>query len=368
MIVRQYTPGVDFSKEELLRWKEQLMWWISSTMPKVKDVEQKANVVLRAGLEGTKLDGGIWPAVPEKFTDRIKLSIGFDLEKGVGIRNPRKAFGRSGYSKTKIAKVPSTDSAYSIVDNQVNLEDMPPTAFEDITESIRQYKKDLIDKYPHLEGAVYSHKIDELAETVMKSRMLSNEFMTARGGKLVEIAKTRESMHKQMGELMDFLEISPKSLVKKQRDVENADVGSLIAKLESFGEIWADFERVDALRELLQRYHQLHSLRPDGTPQLNDWELWHLTRTKPIHFTCRNCTQEYTLLDGFTPEEIEQALVQAHKVYGFGLEPIAPDPQSSIIDETALTIDDNAALPGRPVFEENPEEDATLDERTDTDS
>ena len=110
-------------------------------------------------------------------------------------------------------------------------------------------------------------------------------------------------------------------LLTKQREAQNSDVGSLVAEMEGYGDVWQEFERVDALRELIQKYKQLQALRPDGTPQLNDWELWHMTRNRPVQFTCR-CGESYTLLGGFTVEEIEQALIQAQRVYGFGLEGI----------------------------------------------
>jgi hypothetical protein len=184
-----------------------------------------------------------------------------------------------------------------------------------------QYIKDLLTKYPHLDNPVYKPKVEELAETIVKSRMISSDFIASRGRELELLSKIRESLHNQIGQLMKFLEIAPEQRVKKTLETKNSDVGSLISRLESYGEVWAEYEKLDSLRELIQKYRMLKSQRLDGTPQLDAWELWHMTRNRPINFTCE-CGKTYELLGGFTPEEIEQALIQAQKVYGFGLEPI----------------------------------------------
>jgi len=63
------------------------------------------------------------------------------------------------------------------------------------------------------------------------------------------------------------------------------------------------------------------------------WEIWHKTRNKPVKYTCR-CGEIVTLLGGFTPEEIEKALVQAYEVYGFGLEGI----ESNVPDKLEINV------------------------------
>lgn len=296
-LFRKYTLGVDFKKPEYDKWVETLSWWIADTMPNIKDPKERAELVLKSAMNGTKINGEGWNSIPHSFFNRVKALCGFDLAAGKGIRNPR---GFSSNSEETIA--PKIDLTSSMKMREA-------------------YVKDLLEKYPHLDTPVYKPKVEELAETIVKSRMISNDFIAAKGKSLELLSKIRESLHKQIGELMEFLEIAPKQRVTKNLEMKNADVGSLIARLDSYGDYWTEYERLDALRELIQLYKMLKSSRPDGTPQLNDWELWHMTRSRPFSFTCRH-GETYELIAGFTPEEVEKALIQAEKVYGFGLEGI----------------------------------------------
>ena len=301
--LQRYKIGEDFTEEQINKWREQLTWWISAKMPRVTDPKEFADKALKAALNGTKMDGSTWPGISNDFYKRMKQLVGFDLEHGIGVREP-----------TKTRKISPAVTAERTAE-------LPPIDLKAAMELRTNYIRDLLAKYPHLDTPVYKPKVEELAETVVKSRMISTDFLTARGKTLETLSKIRESLHKQIGELMEFLEISPKQRVTKTLDAKNSDVGSLVAKLESYGEAWQEYERLDALREALQLYRMLNAQRPDGTPQLNDWELWHMTRCKPIKFTCRH-GETYEIIDGFTPDEIEKALLQAKEVYGFGLEPI----------------------------------------------
>lgn len=298
-----YAIGVNFTQEDYNKWTEQLTWWIGDRMPKIPNPRVHAENVLEAARYGRKLNGDAWKNVTKDFFKRVMLLTGFDLKSGVGIRDPRKNQPKSG------------------VRRDVTSQDMAPLDLSEALKLRTQYITDLMTKYPHLDTPVYKPKVEELAETIVKSRMISNDFIASKGKQLAELSKVRESLHKQIGELMEFLEISPKQRVTKTLESKNADVGSLIARLESYGEVWKEYERLDSLRELLQFYKMLKSSRPDGSPQLNDWEIWHLTRNRPTKFTCK-CGETFELLGGFTPEEIEQALVQAQQVYGFGLQAI----------------------------------------------
>lgn len=306
-VLVRFNIGKDFTEEQIAKWLTQLTWWIDTTMSDVGDPTVHAQKVMKAALNGTKINGEAWPAVSGSFYKRVKQLCGFDLESGVGTKIGQKKVKRSYNSGDRTSMATITE--------------VPPVSMEEALRLRREYISDLNKKYPHLDNPVYSPKVEELAETIIKSRMISDDFMSAKGSKLADLSKIRESLHKQIGELMEFLEISPKQRVTKTLDAKNADVGSLIAQIESYGEVWQEYEKLDAIRELLQFYKMLKSTRPDGTPQLNDWELWHMTRNRPVHFTCK-CGQTYELLGGFTPDEIELALLQANSVYGFGLEPI----------------------------------------------
>jgi hypothetical protein len=323
--IYRYKVGVDFTEEEIKKWKEQLIWWVSKEMPRIPNPPDYVDSVLIAALNGTKLNGDPWLGISNSFYKRIKQFVGFDLEKGVGFRGPK-----SNTSDRKVTLVgPNAHSKTTSIDS-----DLPE---EEIRDMQNEYITELVKTYPHLSNAVYGPKVEELAETVIKSRLLSTEFMTAKGATLERLSKIRESLHKQQGELMSFLEISPAQLLKKTTS-KDVNLGNLISRLDSYGEAWQEYERLDALRELIQKYRMLNQKRPDGTPQLNAWELWHQTRNRPVKFTCR-CGETFTLLGGFTPEEIEQALLQAQEVYGFGIEPLHDKEEESWSKEVDPELD-----------------------------
>src|SRR6266850_41636 len=306
-VLTRYAIGKDFREEDFHKWMDQLIWWIGDRFPRIRDPREHAEKIMKAALNGTKLDGTAWPGISHDFFARVVQLSGFDVKRGVGVRDPQA-------NKIRHKTVVTSASGEKTVD-------LPPV---DLRKELGQrdtYIKDLLAKYPHLDNPVYKPKVEELAETIMKSRMMSTDFILSRGKDLELNSKIRESLHKQIHGLMVFLEIAPEQQVRKQLEGKNVDVGSLIAKMEGYGEVWEEYEKLDALRELIQKYKMLKSIRPDGTPQLNDWELWHMTRNRPVKFTCK-CGITYELLGGFTPEEIEQALLQANQVYGFGLESI----------------------------------------------
>ena len=285
---------------------DQLIWWLGTTRKGLENPSEQATAVILAAFNGTKLSGDPWPRISSDFFKRVKQLSGFDLELGVGTRASNAIAISKGPNRTP---------------TKLTEQELPPISLDQAMDMKAEYIEHLVQKYPHLENQVYAPKVEELAETVVKSRMLSTEFLTAQGRKLQDVSKIKESLNKQTDELMKVLEISPSLLMKKQQDGHKTDVGSLIRHMEQYGEVWEEYERIDALRDLLQTFWQLQNTRPDGTPQLNDWELWHKTRNRPVNFTCK-CGETYKLLGGFTPEEIEQACVQAYNVYGSGLEPL----------------------------------------------
>ncbi len=296
---------------EYEKWLEQLIWWLSSTRKNLENPKEQATVVLLAAFNGTNLSGKPWPRISSDFFKRVRQLSGFDLKVGVG--TPARHTESFPVSKG-VNKTPA----------KLTEQQLPPITLDKAMDMKAEYIEHLLQKYPHLENPVYSPKVEELAETIAKSRMLSTEFLTASSRALQDLSKIRESLNKQTDELMKVLEISPSILVKKQQEGHKQDVGSLIRHMERYGEVWEEYERIDALRDLLQTYWQTQNTRPDGSPQLNAWELWHKTRNRPVKFTCR-CGETYNLLGGFTVEEIEQACTQAYIVYGSGLEPLDQD-------------------------------------------
>jgi len=204
---------------------------------------------------------------------------------------------------------------------------------EKLNEQKEEYKQLLYQEFPFVENPVYEAQVNGLAEAVVKLNHISDSFLGAQGKELEDLLKIRDGLKKDMDDFMKLLKIHPAQMKEKADDIDRGDVGNLIIQWEKYGEIAEIYERVDAIQELIQTLRQLEQLRVDGTPQLADYLLWHKTGTRPIDFKCE-CGREYTLIDGFTEDELYEAAEQAYEIFGFGIKRINERPESKATKET----------------------------------
>src|SRR6266516_5029138 len=111
-LLRRFAIGKDFTEQDYHRWVEQLVWWISDKFHKIQDPREHAEKILKAAMNGTKLDGGEWRGISHDFFSRVTMLCGFDLRKGVGVRNPnapkyRRPVGK--YTGEKTTDLPPLD-------------------------------------------------------------------------------------------------------------------------------------------------------------------------------------------------------------------------------------------------------------------
>lgn len=313
-----YTVGgpendsVDLKKEDVDRWINQLEAWVYETQPGETDARGKAEKIMDSGLRGRKLNGEIWPGVEHfNLTTRIKqLSGGFNIETGIG---------RSKQLRGKSAKITNVTKAKKKSEaNETVLSEMSATEMEERRDLKIQI---LVQQFPWLDNPIYASKVSSLAEDeVVLEALSAGGFMTAKQKTLESMLKIKESLRKSIDETMKLLSIHPSQLTRRVDENEEGNVGNLIAKLEEMGQLFRDYENVDAIQELIQMVHQCYSLRIDGSPQLADYMLWHKTGCRGHNFLC-SCGEEWELYDGFTIEELEAAALQANEVFGYGLAP-----------------------------------------------
>lgn len=301
---------IDFSKDDVDKWKEQVAWWVKETQPSVADPKEKAEKIIEAALAGTKMNGEVWPGIEGYgMKARVRmLSGGWDVDKG---RGPAGALGKSkraSHTATQKAKV--TREANELTMNDLSTAEMLARREE--------FKELLIQQFPHLDNPVYESKINALAEAEIKLASLSEHFLTATPKGLEPLLKVKEGLRKDISELMDLLSIHPKQLKEKVDQVDRGDVASLIAHWEKLGPLALEYEVTDQIQELIQSIRSAMQTRVDGSPQLADWELWHKTGCRGHNYTC-SCGRTVELFDGFTLNELIAAAEQAYKKYGFGL-------------------------------------------------
>src|SRR6185295_3519946 len=130
--IQRYYIGKDFTEEEYRKWLEQLTWWVGSRMTNVINPRAHAEAILKAGLNGTKTNGKEWAGISNDFFKRVKQLAGFDLQLGIGIREPTKR-------RAIVANSPL-----------VTKDDLPPLDLKEAMTLRENYIKELIQKYPHL--------------------------------------------------------------------------------------------------------------------------------------------------------------------------------------------------------------------------
>src|SRR5438105_1595336 len=137
-VLRRFAIGKDFTEADYHKWVDQLMWWIGDRFPRIKDPREHVEKVMKAALNGTKLDGSEWRGISDDFFNRVIMLTGFDVKRGVGVRDPK--------SHTMARHTHTTRGAAE------KTKDIPPI---DVQEGMRlraDYIQDLLRKYPHLDS------------------------------------------------------------------------------------------------------------------------------------------------------------------------------------------------------------------------
>jgi hypothetical protein len=298
------TGLVDYSKDEIDRWRTQVAFWVKDSQPNEPNPVDKAEKIMAAALAGTKINGEAWPGIEHySLKSRIKMLCGWDIEKGIGHSSNR---GLRGDKKA----ARGTQAANAAVVEEMSSAEMFARRDE--------FKAIILQQFPWLDNPAYESKVNSLSEAEVRLESLSERFLLAEPKALEQILKVKEALRKDINELMEMLGIHPKQLKDRVDESDRGDVGSLIVKFAELGQMAKDYENVDAIQELIQAVRQAHQTRLDGSPQLAAWLLWHRTGCPGHHFTCE-CGKTWELYQGFTVGELEAAAEQAYKVFGYGL-------------------------------------------------
>lgn len=303
--------AVDFAKEEIDKWTTQIEWWVAESQPNEEDRRGKAEKIMAAALNGTKINGEVWPGVHHfSLRSRIRQLCGWDIEKGVGQSSSLAARKKLHPQHPLQKNARETRKQNSAALQELSMAEMVARRDE--------FKELLLQQFPWLDNPVYELKVNALAEAEVKLESLSDQFLSAGPRELKHLLEIKQDLRKDINELMEMLSIHPKQLKDRVDETDRGDVGTLIAKWEEMGVLSEEYERVDAIQELIQAIRSAHNLRVDGSPQLADYLLWHRTGCAGHYFRCK-CGETYELYRGFTLEELEEAAMQAYKMFGWGL-------------------------------------------------
>ena len=304
-VVGNVEEGADFTRD----WIEQIIYRIALWFKdpacdrNYDDPVAMARQKIQECLLGTTEDGSPWRNVPREFNARVRAKCGFDVETMTGIpsRRVKNPLAERALDKKAQEAAKDLDGANPFVDS-----------FDDVGFRA-QMEKDLLTTFPELDNPAHLPNVRSLtmyyAEREKIDRQLAAGVSDAKRGTLLESLKKIEDM---ADSTMKRLGVHPDQIRKKISDKGASSVADLAALVESES-IKDDFkkrEKVWALQLALQLWWASEHRNGTGNgPNLHDFEIWHMTRSRPVKFTCRH-GETYTVIEGFEPHELREFLIK----------------------------------------------------------
>lgn len=288
-----YTPD----EIELLIYKIR-DWFISPECDRnYSDPLKEATDKVQQCLEGTTKAGKIWKTIPLTFSNRIRAKTLYDMEDGKHVAQQR--------DKTVVAKRNTKHRK----DKEI-AKYKPPT--QGITATLELYQlkseQEILDAYPELNTPVHQPNVRRLAMFYTEQERIRLELPGASSHTRKNHIETLSLLQRSISDTMKSLDIYPDQVNKRMDAKRKGSVGDLVALLDE-DEEFKDRERRWSLTLALQLWWMTkHSNGRQNGPQIHDFEMWHLTRTRPIRYNCE-CGRDVMLVEGFTPEDLRDYLV-----------------------------------------------------------
>lgn len=300
-VVGDKSQGADFSVQEIetLIYKVALWFQSPDSDRKYDDPVATATDKIQECLLATTESGDPWRNCPADFSKRVRAKCAYDMESGKGIRSApkRKDGGRDLNPKAKAGAK--------------DLDDSNPVAAAFDQDGFRaKLEKDLLVAFPELDNAAHLPTLRSLTLYHAQREVIDRELQTGvnatKRNDLLESLKTIE----QMADItMRRMGIHPDQIRKNLSDKGKSSVADLVALIGDDAE-FLKREKTWVLQLALQLWwmSEHHNGRRTG-PQLHDFEIWHMTRSRPMEFTCRH-GETYTLVEGFEPRELKDFLIR----------------------------------------------------------
>jgi hypothetical protein len=305
-VVGDKAAGADFSQAEIAELKAGIVaYWLSPDSGRNmdgRDPEAEASEVIRQCLLAATKDGSPWRGCPAEFAKRVASKTGgYDMEGGNHRRQARVKAPTAVRALSKAAE----DGARDVEDAAA-----PAPTFDQ--DSYRaEYKANMHTKFPELQNPVYEGMVDQLALLQTQRKLADFELSTTSSQKKRDkiLSETLPVLTKLIEATMKSLDIYPDQLHKQIKQTKEGTLGALVARISEDQE-FRERETTWARQEALQLWWMSQHMngREDG-PQVHAWEIWHATRTLPIRFKSPCCGKEYTIVRGFTPDDLLEYLL-----------------------------------------------------------
>lgn len=301
-IVGNKEEGADFSPEEIeaLTYKIALWFGKPECDRNYDDPVQSAQQKIRECLLAETDSGDPWRNCPNEFADRVKAKCAYDMREDRGIPSKRVKHPDAVRALDKKAQEAAKEGqAQNLLDSMFDQE---------------SYRKEIEHKiltaFPELDNPAHMPNVRSLslyhAQREVIDRQLS---MGVTDGKRIQLLEGLKNIEVMADQTMKRLGIHFDQVRKKISDKGASTVADLAAMV-SDDDGYKKREKVWALQLALQLWwmSEHYNGRKSG-PQLHPFEIWHMTRSRPIDFTCR-CGVKTKLIEGFEPQELREFLMK----------------------------------------------------------
>lgn len=263
------------------------------------DPVQAAKDKIRECLKGETEAGDLWRNCPKEFAARVRAKCNYDMVMDRGIPSARVKVREGRALDPKAA-----EGAKTITGMQPALVDFDQELYR------RQVEGDILKEYPELDNPASKPLVRTIsmyhAEREKIDRQLVLGVSDSKRDLLLESLRKLSVMTETA---LQQLGIHPNQIKKNVDKRTASSVADLVQMVEG-DEDYRRREKVWALQLALQLWWM--SEHPNGQktgPQLSDFEIWHMTRSRPVKFRCRH-GEDYTVVEGFEPRDLFDLLIK----------------------------------------------------------
>lgn len=303
-VIGNVDEGADFTKD----WIESLIYQIAifykspESDRNYDDPVAMARQKIQECLLGTTEDGSPWKSVPRKFEDRVRAKCGFDIEtmKGIPSRRVKNPLAERALDKK------AQEAARELDDSNPVVSQFDADGFRAKMES------DLLATFPELDNPAHLPNVRSLTMYYAEREKIDRQLGAGvSDSKRLTLLQSLRSIEEMADTTMKRLGVHPDQIRKKISDKGASTVADLAALVEgeALKDEYSKREKIWALQLALQLWWMSQHRNGAGNgPNVHDFEIWHMTRSRPIKFTCRH-GETYTLVEGFEPNELRDFLI-----------------------------------------------------------
>lgn len=292
----------DFHPKEIENLVHKIKDWFISPDSKrsYEDPLQEARNKVEECLLGITANGEFWKNAPDQFAKRIRMKTGFDMSKEQEIRRAMEALAKRNEAK-------SAEEADALREIFENKHFTSPSEYLEAYQEVQQ--SDILQAYPELDTPAHRPNVKRLAMLYTEQERIRMELPGAKGKERADAISVLNTLQRTITDTMKSLDIHPDQINKRTASKADGSIGDLVAMLDE-DDSFRDREKLWSLTLALQLWWmtQHKNGRGDG-PQISEFEMWHMTRTRPIRHKCK-CGYETVLVEGFTPEELKDYLIE----------------------------------------------------------